>query len=56
LSAWIGLRVEVQEQELDLENVDAFPTAVLDRMLGHLYHIEPVQLDPRMFGWLGKEQ
>jgi hypothetical protein len=56
LLAWIGLRVEVQEQELDLENVDAFPTAVLDRMLGHLYHIEPVQLDPRMFGWLGKEQ
>ena len=53
LLAWIGLRLEVQETEITLENVPQFPTETLNRLLGTLYHVEAVNLDPRMFGPLG---
>lgn len=53
LLAWCGLRLLVLEQELDLENVELFPTAILDRLLGKEYFIDSIHLDPRMLGCLG---
>ena len=52
LLAWIAMRLEVQEAEIDLENVESFPTSMLDRFLGALYYIEAQVLDPRLFGFL----
>lgn len=52
LLAWAGLRLEVGEPEGTLENVEQFPSGILDRLLGSQYFIEPVRMDPRMFGYL----
>lgn len=52
LLAWAALRLEVQEQEITLENVEGFPTSVLERLLGSCYIIEDVVMDPRMYGFL----
>ena len=52
LLAWIGLRIEVCESEITLENVDQFPSSILERLLGPYYHIESVRMDPRLFGSL----
>lgn len=46
------LRLEVGEPEGTLENADQFPTGILDQLLGSQYFIEPVRMDPRMFGYL----
>lgn len=51
--AWAGLRLEIQEREVNLENVCEFDTAVLDRLLGSAYFIEAVVLDPRAYGCFG---
>ncbi|CAJ1394904.1 unnamed protein product [Effrenium voratum] len=40
LLAWIGLRLEVQEYEISLENVESFPSHILERLLGKYYVIE----------------
>lgn len=53
LLAWIGLRLEVQEYEISLENVESFPSHILERLLGKYYVIESQVMDPRMFGNLG---
>eukprot|EP00438_Fugacium_kawagutii_P010179 Skav231644 [mRNA] locus=scaffold3756:39550:54869:+ [translate_table: standard] len=51
LLAFMGLRLELQEQEIDLENVELFPTPVLERILGSMYVVDWALLDPRMVGF-----
>ena len=52
--AWAGMRLEVQEAEITLENVAEFPTSVLERLLGPAYFIEAHVMDPRTFGFFGR--
>ena len=54
--SWIGLRLECLESEVDLENVSQFPTDVILRFFTDYYHVEVVNLDPRMLGTLGLAQ
>ena len=56
LLSWIGLRPECLESEVDLENVSQFPTDVILRFFTDYYHVEVVNLDPRMLGTLGLAQ
>ncbi|CAK0797209.1 unnamed protein product, partial [Prorocentrum cordatum] len=51
LLAWIGLRLLLQEAEVEQENVEGFDLAILSEFLGDTYWIDSVLLDPRMFGW-----
>lgn len=52
LLAWIGQRLEIQEPECTLENVESFPTEIIHRFLAPVYKIEAVVVDPRCFGFL----
>ena len=47
-----SLRREVEEEEITLENVFDFPISILHEVLGDLYVIEGVDMDPRAYGFL----
>lgn len=49
--AWCGLRLEVGEKEITLENVEEFPTDALERLMSPMYFIEAIKMDPRFFGF-----
>ena len=51
LLAWMGQRLRIQETFVIQENVTSFPTDVLQRVLGKVYFIDVVLLDPNSFGW-----
>ena len=53
LLVWAALRLEIGEPDVTLENVEDFPTTVVDRLWGSAYFVEPVLLDLRMFGHVG---
>ena len=54
LLCWLALRKECQEPEITLENVEDFPTAILEEALGDCYTIEAVLMDPVAYGWPGQ--
>ena len=51
LIAWIGQRLRIQEAFIIQENVPSFPTDILQKVLGQVYFIDVVVLDPHAFGW-----
>lgn len=47
---WCGLRLELQEPVVVLENVLKFPRWLLAEML-HMYFIDYIVLSPSQLGW-----
>ena len=50
--AWCGMRLEIQEASITLENVQDFPSELLFRLLAPVYQIQYELLDPRSYGFL----
>ncbi|CAE7035549.1 unnamed protein product [Symbiodinium sp. CCMP2592] len=49
--AFCGMRIVLQEPVVIQENVDNFETDLLERYLGHLYHISVESLSPDQYGF-----
>lgn len=50
LMTWLALRLLLQEEVVIHENVIGFPPAILVTMLGHIYHVFPLELGPNILG------
>ena len=50
-AAWVSLRRLLQEALIGHENVVGFPLWVLTDLLGDIYDVDEVSLDPDRFGW-----
>eukprot|EP00435_Cladocopium_sp_Y103_P030918 s722_g7.t1 len=48
--AWIGLRIKLQEPILLHENSKRFPVSIMQRLLGHIYHIDDTDVDALVYG------
>ena len=54
LYAWAGMRATLAEPVVVQENVENFSTAELQKLLGHLYHLDTSDaalLSPDQYGW-----
>ena len=51
LLAFLGMRIDLQEPEVIIENVIRFPASIISEFLGPLYHIDMASIAPTEVGF-----